>query len=154
MSYQDRLTTEINAELDALAERDLPWQAEFIAHAIVARHNDGLAEGDHRDFWTFCGYAKVREETRRTINKRAGRQPESATAEQLILPGYQHVHRYYVVNRDGDDVGVSVHALTDAEIDTKAAFYRSMGDACFSHADELARFKVERGTAGAAALPA
>lgn len=143
MSYQDRLTTEINAELDALAERDLPWQAEFIAHAIVGRHNDGLDEGEHRDFWTFCGYAKVRDETRRCINSRAGDSAKGDPA-QLTLPGYQHVHRYYVVKRGGVDVGVPVHALTDAELDMKAGMYRSMGQACFAHARELARFKAER----------
>ncbi len=144
MSYQNRINAEINAELDRRAADNLGWQAEFIAHAICANHGDGLAHGNHKDFWTWCGYATVRDATRRAINKRAGDQPDAEKDEQFILPGYEHVHRYYVVNRNGNDIGIPVHQMTDEEIEQKASLYRSMGSACFSHARELQRFQRER----------
>lgn len=144
MSYQNRIAAEINAELDRCAAENLGWRAEFIANAICSKHTEGLASGDHKDFWSWCGYSTVRDATRRAINKRAGDHPEADKEEQFILPGYDHVHRYYVVNRGGDDIGVPVHQLTDDEIDQKASLYRSMGRSCFNHSRELQRFKHER----------
>jgi len=145
MSYENELNIEINKELDRLATEKLPWRASFIAHAICNNHADGLVEGDeeHKNFWRHCGYEKTRSAVTRCINKRAGDTPEEDD-RQFRLPGYDHVHLYYVVRRNGDDVGVPVEDLTDDEIDLKSDRYREMGRTCFSHADELQRFKRER----------
>lgn len=144
MSYTDRLVQEINAKLDKLAAESKPWTASWVAHAVCGDHTDGLATNDESQFWRHCGYAAVREEVRRCINKRAGDQPERRTA-QLSLPGYDHLQNYYMVNRGGDEVGVPVHALTDAELEGKATRYRAMGEACYAHADEIDRYRRNRG---------
>ena len=36
MSYQERLSAEINAMLDALAAENKPWNVTWIVHAIAA----------------------------------------------------------------------------------------------------------------------
>lgn len=139
MSYQETLTAEINLVLDDLSEKGETWNAAWIAHAICNKHTDGLAENEHSYFWRHCGYQDCRDEVRRCINGRAGDRPTSDA--QLRLPGYDHLQAYYIVKRDGDEIGVPVHDLTDDELEAKAALYRGMAAACYAHADEIDRFK-------------
>lgn len=143
MSYQDRLRTEIHAALDSLATEQKPWVAQWIANAICNSHADGLADNDHKEFWRHCAYMNCRDEVRRCINMRAGDQPEQE-GEQIKLFGWQHLHAYYVVNRDGEDIGVPINDLTDEEMEAKAESYRKMAATCYAHAEELDRFRRER----------
>lgn len=143
MSYHETLITEINAKLDALSEQRMPWVARWVAHAICSEHGDGLADNEHRDFWQHCGYQDCRKSVTECINRRAGEKAQKGKSQQLALPGFDrdHLQDYYVVVRDGEEQGVCVLDLTDAEIMSKAEFYRAMGDACHAHARELDRFK-------------
>ena len=140
MSYENQLTEEIYAILERLAAEQQPWRAQWIAHEICQSHKDGLAEGDARLFWEHCGYEKICDLVRRCINRRAGDR-ELPDEAQLRLPGYERLQAYYMVKRNGDDIGVSVHDLTDAELIEKAALYRSMAAAAYAHADEIDRFR-------------
>ena len=148
MSYHDKLTDEINRILDDLTSRGETWDAKWIAHAVCNGHSDGLTDAPDADFWRWCGYKECREQVRRCINHRAGDKP-TADPRQLRLPGYEHLQAYYVVNRDGADVGVPVTHLTDLEIEAKAGMYRTMGAACYAHADELDRYRRLRRNAAA-----
>jgi hypothetical protein len=141
MSYHDKLIAEINAKLDELATEKTAWRAQWIAQAICSEHSTGLAGTPDADFWRHCGYVECRDEVRRCINRRAGDDKPASDDRQLHLPGYERLQLYYVVTRDGDDVGVPVEELTDQELEAKAATYRSMGAACYRHADEIDRFK-------------
>lgn len=146
MSYADRLTAEINAVLDELADEGSEWRAAWIAHQICERHAPGLGDGEDADFWRHCGYADCRREVTRCINRRAGDRPESDPG-QLTLPGYEHLHAYYVVDRDGQEVGVPVHDMTAPELESKVRHYRKMGAACFAHANEIERYMESRASA-------
>ena len=143
MSYTDRLNTEIDAKIDALEAQKRPLNATWIAHSICIDHEVGLAENDHREFWEHGGYSTTRKMVTTRVNKRRGDKPKRAP-KQGTLRGFQHVQDYYVVERDGDELGVPAHTLTDDEIDRKIDLYRSMGAACYEHADELQRYKELR----------
>ena len=140
MSYADQLSVEINTRIDALVAAGEPVRATWIAHAICQSHSDGLAHNEEAEFWKHGGYKTCREEVRRCINRRMG-DSETGGTDQMVFDGFEHLQRYYMVDRDGDQVGVPVEAMTDEEIDAKEALYRNMGIACFAHADELSRFK-------------
>jgi len=148
MSYADKLTAEINRILDDLAERGESWEAKWIAHGICNSHSDGLNSSEDAEFWRWCGYTETRDQVRRCINSRAGDKAET-NDRQYRLPGYDHLQSYYVVQRGGVDVGVPVTSLSDAEIEEKSSLFRSMGAACYAHADELDRFRRLRRTAAA-----
>lgn len=153
-SYQEKLVSEINERLDDLTVSGQTWQARWIAHAICQHHADGLVDGNDADFWRHTGYQSVREMVTKTINKRAGDKAHSdALPRQIVLPGFErnHLHDYYLVTRDGDDVGLPVTALTDRELSDKARRYRSMGAACYEHADEIDRFRQWRESRAVAA---
>lgn len=143
MSYYDALASEINTVLDRLADEGREWRAARIASEICTRHMEGLGDGEHTHFWLHCGYADCRREVTRAINRRAGDRV-SEDSGQMALPGFKHLHAYYVVKRDGEDVGVSVFELTEHELARKEAHYRSMGAACYEHASELGRFRRDR----------
>lgn len=144
MSYQDRLHAEINTKLDELSAMHRPWRASWIAHEICNEHSGGLAGGSDADFWRHGGYMTCRDAVRRCINMRAGDIAKRGDKrQQFTLPGFErdHLQDYYIVNRDGEEVGVCILDMTDAEIDQKAAFIRAMAATCYAHADELERFK-------------
>ncbi|MGW8134156.1 hypothetical protein ACWGNZ_00760 [Sphingomonas zeae] len=142
MGYERILGDEIARELDRLQTEGKPWVANWITHAIVGRHEDELAPDAH--FWRHCGYASTRDAVRRAINTRAGDKAERDTM-QMRLPGYEHLHAYYVVKRKGTgDIGVPIHAMTDREIDEKIVRYEAMSVACRDHAEELREFKKAR----------
>jgi hypothetical protein len=144
-SYHDRLVGEIEEHLNSLAAHAKPWDAGRIAAAICDAHRSALPEGDDGLFWQWTGYRHVREMVRRQISKRVGAH-ESPERPQLALPGFERerLQDYYLVERDGRDVGVPVVDLTDEEIEAKASEYRTMGAACYAHADELDRFRAWR----------
>jgi len=143
MSYQDKLVIEINAYLDRLMEREQPLQASWIAHRICSDHELGLAANEDRDFWRHGGYTTTREAVRKCINKRAGDEVER-DASQYLLPGFDHLHSYYMVSREGSDIGVWIYDMSEDEIEAKSEKYRKMGAACYAHADELDRFQRMR----------
>jgi hypothetical protein len=144
MSYQDKLLAKIYTMLDRLEAEKQHFHAGWIAHAICSDHNSGLRKHDDAEFWRFVGYKATRELVRRCINKRTGLDEEERSPKQASLPGFRHLQEYYLVDRDGDQVGVHRDRMTDDEIVAKAALYRVMGDACHAHADELVRYMEER----------
>lgn len=145
MSYSDKLIVEINSVIDRKIAAGLPLLAQWITHEVCEAHDEGLAPNDHSDFWRHSGYKATRDEVRRCINRRIGDQPGAAD-RQMVFDGFEQLQRYYMVDRDGDQIGVPVQELTDEEIEGKAATYRSMGAACFAHADELDRYRHWRTT--------
>lgn len=144
MSYATQLSEEIHRVLDRLEGQGAEWRASFITEQIVRNHSEALTDDDRSLFWRHCGYAETRREVTRCINTRAGDRPTEKPSEQIALPGYEHLQRYYVVTRDEEDVGVAVDQLTDMEIEAKVSRYRAMGRACFAHADELVRYRAKR----------
>lgn len=142
MGYERTLIDDINRHLNRLQAAGEPWVANWITHAIVGEHEAELS--GEADFWRHCGYASTRDAVRRAINTRAGDKAERDDA-QLRLPGYEHLHAYYVVKRRGTgDIGVPIGAMTDREIDEKITRYEAMSAACRDHADELRDFKKAR----------
>ena len=142
-SYYDRVTGEINARLDRLAEDNEPWIASWITTAICNDHSDGLRDGEEAHFWRWGAAQCVRDLVRKQINARAGDSLEHKEQDQFTLAGFErtHLQRYYMVERNGKEQGVPVTLLTDPEIDAKAMQYRAMGAGCYAHAHELERFK-------------
>jgi hypothetical protein len=144
MSYETALNSEIDKELDRLGALKQAWRPTFLSHAICRSHIEGLADGEHKDFWLHCGYEKTRAAVTRRINKRAADVIEQLDDTQPLLPGYDHLHSYYIVRRNGDDIAVHVDDLTDEEIDHKITRIQEMGRSCFAHVREFRRFKRER----------
>ena len=144
MSYQDQLTREINGVLDRLEEQKHRLVADWVTVEICDKHAEGLATNEHREFWHFCGYSTTRDEVRRCINVRRGDKPESSSSRQHWLPGFVHLQPYYLVERDGKEVGIPTPELEDDELLAKATLYRSMAAGCNAHANEIDRYVEER----------
>lgn len=145
-SYHDRINREINEQLDLLAEEGASWKAEWVANAICKSHQGALREGEGSEFWLWTSYRSVRDMVRRQINVRAGDEADRPERHQIELKGFDRdrLQDYYLVERDGEALGVPVTDLTDAEISQKAGNFRAMANACHEHANELMRFKAWR----------
>lgn len=147
MSYNETLRAEVYAVIERKMRSHEAIRANWVAHSIINSHSGGLIEGDHKDFWNHCGYHTVRDLVRRCINQKLeGSVDESAQDKQLVMEGFDHLQTYYMVERDGEQTGVPVEHLTEEEVLIKAAHYRSMGAACYAHADELHRYLSLRKT--------
>lgn len=142
MSYHEQLSRQINAKLDVLQGARKPLHAQWVAHEVCNDHSDGLALNEHADFWRHGGYQVAREHARRCINQRSD--GTTADKRQVSLPGFDHLQDYYMVRREGDEVGIHRDDMSDDELDHKAKFYEDMGAACLSHAKEIRRFKKLR----------
>ena len=147
MSYRDQLVSEINTQLDRLMKVKQPWRAQWIAHSVCTAHAEGLTDCEHADFWRYSSYEFTRKLVTECINRRAGPKADRVSEkEQFAFPGFarEHLQNYYVVTREGEDVGIFVGEMTDAEIDAKINLYRAQAVTCKGHADELERFKEWR----------
>lgn len=141
---KELIRAEIHTVLDDLSGSNAPWDASAVAMLVLDRHRDGIKRGDDGEVIRYCAYSHIREEVRETISKRAGDLGNARVDEQLVLDGYEHLQKYYMLERSGVRLGVSVYTMTELELAAKAAEYRKMGRACYAHADEIDRFRTRQ----------
>jgi hypothetical protein len=146
--YSDsQLKEEINKLLDDLEVRNEPLRPQWITHEICRSHRTGLATDDdslHVAFWIYTGYATTRKVSTECINARAAATSEPRQSTEPLLPydGFEreYLQDHYVVNHDGEDVGVPTRELSDEELLAKAILYRGFARANLAHARELERY--------------
>jgi hypothetical protein len=136
-SFTD-LQREIGAKIEWLRDNNGPTlHPDWITQAIIGDHS--RIQGADADFYTCCSRSSIRKEVREQINKLEA--PDSTSNKQLTLDGFEHLHQYYVVSRDKEQVAVRIDHLTDAELDAKANEYEAMGHSLLKHSRELLRYK-------------
>lgn len=123
--------------------------ARWIAHDVITTLQP--AGVDVSDFHRICSYGHVRFLIRSEIQR--GKRKEDDTGDdedQLILPGFVHVQRQYLIPRemgDGDEkqiVPVPIEQMTGDEILAKVGELRAMASGCEQHANELLRYYEQR----------
>lgn len=130
------------AEWDKAGKELVP---AFITHEIITKHEAGLArQNEHTDFFKHYAYLGHRKDVGTYIAKVYGDTDDERKKLELVLPGFEHIQRRYVIKRNGEDVAVHPNDMTDEEIDAREQLLRRRGRACFAHADELKRFKSLR----------
>ena len=143
---EERLRTEINVLLDARQERKEELKPQWVTHEVCRKHRSGLVvldasapseEQDHVAFWEYSGYTNTRKLATDCINKR---ERPDRVAPSDVLPGFEYLNKYYVHERDGVDVGVSIEDSTDEELLAKAALYETQSQRLVAHANELRRY--------------
>lgn len=117
----------------------------FITHEIITKHEAGLARtNEHTEFFRHFAYQGLRKDVGAYISKVFGDTDDERKQLEMVLPGFEHIQRRYVIKRKGEDVAVHPNDMTDDEIDAREQLLRRRGRACFAHADELSRFKALR----------
>ncbi len=136
-----RINAEINEILDAKLHREEQWDARWVAHEILGRKEAALGECPDKEFWMHCGYEQLRDMIQTVIRNRAGDRTDIDKPKQLKL-GFerQHMQDYYLIRRDGVDMGVAVTQATDDELRGKVRTLRTIGKSVNDHADELEQF--------------
>lgn len=111
----------------------------FLTKALVDSHVGGLARAnEHTPFFEHYTYNGARQHVGSYLSKKYG--DDEAEPEQHVLPGFDHLQRYYIIRRGDEDVPVLFEQVTDEEFRAKAKMLRRRGSACFAHADEIERF--------------
>jgi len=120
------INDQINNQVDIL-------NPEWVTNGIMKSHSD--IHGSDSDF-AICGCrAFVRNEVRKIMNKHKNIDDDLPT--QLTLEGFEHLQKYYAVEREKERCMVRIDLLSFDELKRKSAEYRAMGDACHKHADEI-----------------
>lgn len=143
MSTQN-IRDQINGKIESLMGRNAILDPGWITHSVLADHFDTLVKGQNDDFWLICTGRFVRDQVRRALNDLTDISPEKSPDMQMILPGFDHVRKYYPVLRNGVEQHVPVVEMTDRELTDKAEELRIMGRSCIQHADELVRLRNRR----------
>jgi hypothetical protein len=154
---EEQLRLEINTLLDKRQQRRETLQPLWITQEICRQHHTGLADETtaseeqqyHIAFWKHGGYTITRKLVTRCINER---EKPDRVADVPFLPGFEYLQHYYVIKRDGVDVGVPIEECTDDELLAKAALYRAQATRLIAHANEIDRYVDLRRAREAAAV--
>lgn len=104
----------ISAEILGMIEGEVAVgrcaQPAWVVHAVVSSWDP--PGGRDADKILLCCYGHVRTIMRQVVRSR---RPDNDEDAQLVLDGFQRLHRWYIVPRDGDPTIVGVDHLTVAE---------------------------------------
>ena len=111
--------------------------ASWLTNLVIKNH-PGIS-GSDSEWYTACAYDAVRSAVRSAL-QRYKLKPEVEPDKQTLLPGFKRLQRYYLVEREGEAVAISIDAMTRKEWLAKIRELQTMGHGCFEHADELRRY--------------
>jgi hypothetical protein len=153
MSAESNFEAEIAATVTAWDRAGKELVPAFITHEIVTKHEAGLARtNEHTEFFKHYAYKGHRKDVGAYIAKVFGDTDDDEQKKlELLLPGFEHIQRRYIIKRSGEDVAVHPNDMSDEEISAREQLLRRRGKRCIAHADELRRFKAIRKAARAEA---
>ena len=141
---------EIKTVLQERIENQQPTPAPWLTTVVVEAHAD--LRGNDADWYKFCAYGYVRNTVRKVVNtykEISGKR----TDEQLLLPGFKRLQKFYALDRGDEAVFVPIAQMSDEEIEEKIREYAAMAVGCKQHAKELQRYLSERNGKVNGALP-
>lgn len=138
----NQLVKEIRSVIDCRMSRKEPIHPDWVTQEIISSHQG--VDGEDSDFYLCVGRETIRSQVRKQINRFA-LSPEKAieTDRQLVLPGYERLQAFYLVDIGGEQVAVPIERMTRPQRKAKATELRAMGDGCYQHADEMERYDAE-----------
>lgn len=108
---EQAIAAQIRAKIEAALAAGHSPQATWIVNAIVSEWDP--PRGRDSDKWTLCGYANVRTIVRSVV--RSYKPDDESDDSQLILDGFERLHKAYLVSRDDEQAVVRVDRLTVSE---------------------------------------
>jgi len=135
------LTTEIRALIDSKIERNGVVDPAWITMEICGAHKQ--IKGEDSEFHFFCASQFVRDSVGKAL-KFYDCKLSTKGDPQLVLPGYEHLQRAYLVKRKDKPVIVAIDDLTDEELEAKEAELLAMSEGAKKHANELRRYRLKR----------
>ncbi|MHC4687783.1 MAG: hypothetical protein ACYTEW_26275 [Planctomycetota bacterium] len=133
-------------ELDKEIKAKVEWieknngdvlQKDWLQQAVMKDHDD--VAGEDADFALCCMHYTVKARVEKHF--RDIKENENTGADsQMNLPGYEHIQKRYIFERNGDRVAVPVQLMTLEEFKMKIGEHRKMGAGHYAHADELERY--------------
>lgn len=137
-----QLNQEIREAVDVRIQRKETIQPDWITQEIISKHS--MIDGDDADFYMCVGRETVREQVRKQINRfKLTPEKASAAARQAVLPGYEYLQEFYLIESCGEQIAIPLERMTAYQRKSKIGELRTMGDGCHQHADELERYDAE-----------
>lgn len=132
---------EIKTLVHGKIKRKETLDADLMTDEVLSRHP--IAEWDDSSFYLCCSQRAVREEVRREIAKLVPSDDEEVN-RQMILPGFERLQTYYMIHRNGAQLGLPIELITDDELLAKAEEHGAHALGHKMHADEIRRYVRER----------
>lgn len=99
-------------------------------------------EGADKPFYQVCAHKHIEGLVKRVVKKYAP--SEEPSDKEITLFGFEHLQVAYPVHRDGENLIIPVHQLSDEELLARAEQYDEMAKGCRAHARELRSYLSER----------
>jgi hypothetical protein len=147
MYSQGDLFNEIRRVIeDEGAKKDIA--SDWLVHRILSARplpTKGF-HADDREFHRLCAYNFVRDCVADVVRelKHASTKRTKAANRQLELPGFRHLQTFYMFERRGRSVIVSLDRMTYAELMEKAREHEKAEGGHREHKVELIRFAREK----------
>ena len=135
------LRLEIKSKLNEIAVGALRVPKVWVVNGVIHDHPD--VQGSDAGFAKYCMWHSVAEQVNKIVNE----DKEEPIQEMLAfedVPEYSKLQKVYVVRKDGESILVSLHDMTESEIDGKITELRSMSSGLLEHAIQLEDYKEYR----------
>ncbi|HEX9606403.1 MAG TPA: hypothetical protein VF962_04160 [Gemmatimonadaceae bacterium] len=107
----------------------------WIVKEMVDRHDD--LRGRDRAMAKLCMYGHIATTVRLVLQDQHRKEEAVEGERQLLLPGHKRLQLRYSVDRDGEQMIVSLEEMTVSEGRAKSKELRAMAKGNLAHADEL-----------------
>lgn len=137
-----QIVDEVNAHLDTWVREKRIVNPDWLTKFIVDRHPN--IQGADVSWYQICAYGHVRDTVRQCVGRFKSKPEDVLAPTTGLLPGFDYLNQSYLIPRDGEQMIVPIHEMTDAELEVKAREYERMSEGCVRHAAELRRYKTLR----------
>lgn len=134
----------IRSEMHKIAQERIEAGEITSLDAIVYGVLDARSniEGDDAPFYRVHAFQELKRVAKSVVGKYDAKE---TTADDLLLPGFQHLCKAYSMLRDGETVIVPVDQCTNNELKARAAQLDEMAKGCIAHALEIREYLLARG---------
>ena len=138
----DILRRKIRAIIEKALENDRDVVAAWVAHQVIREHQN--IDGDDKDFWLTVGSREIRSAVQKAVSAYKIKPDADEPDAQLLMPGFRHLQRAYLVGRQGEQTVVRIERMADHELVAKAGELHVMAAGCVEHASEITRYLANR----------
>ena len=109
---EEKIATAIREAVEQELEAGRIAKPDWLVQHVVGSWDP--PRGNDADKWLTCGYANVRSIVRAVVRLWKPAADEDGD-QQVALPGYEKLHRAYLISRESEQIIIRVDQLTVAE---------------------------------------
>lgn len=139
---QSGLRRLVDETIDAILLLGQPITKTWAVHAV--RKHMQRPTGDSAWYWLECEALAVDALVAAAIRARRDIEAGAEAPEQIVMPGYERLQKFYSVMREGEQTLVPIDQLSELEVESKKAEFQRNIRGLSIHLDEFADYHRKR----------